>query len=145
MYQQKNYNSFVPWLMILLAGSFYCYEYILRISPSVMIPELMSSFSIQATQIGLLSSFYYFGYSMGSVLVGPFVDKYGPKKVLFWAAILCALGTLLFAHADSLALAKLSRLIIGLGSAFAFIGVLKIGAIWLPGDYFGRLAGMCSM
>lgn len=145
MQQQKNYYWFAPWLMIILGGSFYCYEYILRISPSIMIPELMRSFSIQATQIGLLSSFYYFGYAIGSILVGPFVDKYGPKKILFWAASTCALGTLLFSYSDTLAMAKISRLIIGLGSAFAFIGVLKIGAMWLPAQYFGRLAGMCSM
>ena len=145
MHQQKNYYWFAPWLMIILGGSFYCYEYILRISPSIMIPELMRSFSIQATQIGLLSSFYYCGYAIGSVLVGPFVDRYGPKKVLFWAASACALGTLLFAHSDTLVMAKVSRLLIGLGSAFAFIGVLKIGAMWLPSQYFGRLAGMCSM
>lgn len=145
MYQQKNYNWFAPWLMIILGGSFYCYEYILRISPSIMIPELMRTFSIQATQIGLLSSFYYCGYALGSVLVGPCVDKYGTKKVLFWAATLCAIGTMFFAYADTLVFAKISRLIIGLGSAFAFIGVLKIGAMWLPAHYFGRLAGMCSM
>lgn len=145
MQREKKYYWFAPWLMIILGGSFYCYEYILRISPSVMIPELMKSFSIQATQIGLLSSFYYCGYALGSILVGPFVDKYGPKKVLFWAASVCAIGTLFFAHADSLLMAKMSRLLIGLGSAFAFIGVLKIGAMWLPAGYFGRLAGMCSM
>lgn len=142
---EKKYVWFAPWLMIILGGSFYCYEYILRISPSVMIPELMKTFSIQATQIGLLSSFYYCGYALGSILVGPCVDRFGPKKVLFWAATVCAIGTLFFAHADTLLFAKLSRLLIGLGSAFAFIGVLKIGAMWLPANYFGRLAGMCSM
>lgn len=144
--QRSNKPTWIsPWLMITLGGLFYCYEYILRISPSIMIPELMASFSIKATQIGVLSSFYYWGYAMGSVLVGPFIDKYGAKRVLFWAANACAIGITCFAFTESFLMAKICRVAIGLGSAFAFIGVLKIGAMWLPPKYFGRLAGMSSM
>tara|TARA_R110002110_G_scaffold121431_2_gene297209 strand:+ start:43400 stop:44803 length:1404 start_codon:yes stop_codon:yes gene_type:complete len=145
MSTQNKSNWLAPLAMIMLGGLFYCYEYILRISPSIMIPELMESFSIKATQIGVLSSFYYWGYAMGSVMVGPFIDKYGAKRVLFWAAIACAVGIFCFAYTESFLMAKICRVAIGLGSAFAFIGVLKIGAMWLPARYFGRLAGMSSM
>lgn len=145
MSRQKKSSWLTPLAMIMLGGLFYCYEYILRISPSIMIPELMESFSIKATQIGVLSSFYYWGYAMGSALVGPFIDKYGAKRVLCWAASACALGMFCFSFSESFLMAKLCRIAIGLGSSFAFIGVLKIGAMWLPSKYFGRLAGMSSM
>lgn len=136
---------YAPFLMVILGGIFYCYEYVLRISPSVMIHQLGDSFDLTYTQIGMLSSYYYWGYTAGSILVGPFIDRFAPKLVLVWASIFCALGCVAFGFSESFFLAKLARLAIGFGSAFAFIGVLKIGAVWLEPKYFGRLAGCCSM
>lgn len=141
----RNKTSYLPWLMVLLGGVFYSYEYMVRVSPSVMIPELMKSFSIQATEIGLLSSFYYWGYVAGSCLVGPMIDKYAPKRIIVLATMICAAGCCFFSMSHSLFFAEISRLIVGFGSAFAFIGLLSIGAMWLAPKHFGRLAGMSSM
>lgn len=143
--REKIISRYTPWFMVFLGGIFYCYEYMIRVSPSVMIPELMKSFSIQATEIGLLSAFYYWGYVTGSLLVGPMVDKYGPKKVLVCATLVCGIGCCFFGMSQSFLLAELSRLFIGLGSAFAFIGLLSLGAVWLAPNCFGRLAGFSSM
>ena len=47
-------SSWYGWLICGLAAAFYCYEYLLRISPSAMVPELMSTFGQSAAAIGLL-------------------------------------------------------------------------------------------
>src|SRR5690606_38072845 len=39
--------------------------------------------------------------------------------------------------------AKAGRFLVGFGSAFAYVGVLKIAAIWLPRKYFALTAGLC--
>lgn len=143
--REKFVSHYFPWFMVLMGGIFYCYEYMIRVSPSVMIPELMKTFSIQAVEIGVLSSFYYWGYVTGSLLVGPMVDKFAPKRVLVVATLICAVGSCFFGMSSTLFLAQLSRLFIGFGSAFAFIGLLSLGSMWLSPNCFGRLAGLSSM
>lgn len=143
--REKFLSRYLPWLMVLLGGVFYCYEYMIRVAPSVMIPELMKSFSMQAVDLGVLSSFYYWGYVTGSLLVGPMVDKFAPKRVLVIATLICAVGCVFFGMSSTLFLAQVSRLFIGFGSAFAFIGLLSLGSMWLAPNYFGRLAGLSSM
>jgi len=143
--QNKSMIRFFPWLMVLLGGVFYCYEYMVRIAPSIMIPELMKSFQIEEAQIGLLSATYYWGYVTGSLIVGPMIDRFAPKRVILCATVICALGCFLFSMSQSLLFLQASRLVIGFGSAFAFIGLLSIGAMWLSPNCFGRLAGTSSM
>lgn len=41
-------------------------------------------------------------------------------------------------------LAELSRLLIGFGSAFAFVGALKLATIWLPPERFAEVSGMIT-
>ncbi len=140
----KPISKFVPWWMVFLGAAFYCYEYLLRLIPSVMVPELMHTFDIQAAKIGLLSSAYYIGYVMSSGIVGPILDRYLPRKVILTATLFCVIGCYLFAMAPNFLTASMARFIIGFASAFGFIGVLKIGAMWLPKERFGAVAGMAS-
>ncbi len=38
----------------------------------------------------------------------------------------------------------MGRLLVGFGSAFAFVGVLKLATIWLPEDKLGMVAGAAT-
>ena len=48
------------WIIWAAAVSFYLYEYVLRVSPSVMTDSLMLHFGVNATALGVLTSFYYY-------------------------------------------------------------------------------------
>ena len=48
------------YLICTLAAVFYCYEYMLRMEPSIMVSELMHEFQVNATQFGMLSAVFYF-------------------------------------------------------------------------------------
>jgi MFS family permease len=134
--------SLIPWLICGLGAVYYCYEYFLRISPSVMTHELMREYNLTAAQVGSLSAFYYHAYVPMQIVVGLLMDRYGPRRLLTLACMLCAFGTYLFASGYSLLLAEAGRFLVGFGSAFAFVGALKLATIWLPPNRFALVSGI---
>ncbi len=133
----------IPWFVCALGALFYSYEYLLRMSPSIMAENLMRFYHLTGAQFGYLSgSYYYYSYVAMQVLVGVMMDRYGPRRLLSFACLLCAVGAYLFACSDYLAIAMLGRFLIGLGSAFAFVGAAKLATIWLQPKYFALISGI---
>lgn len=137
----------LTWLgfsMCSLAAIFYCYEYYLRVAPSVMSAELKSTFLLSDAAFGHLAACYYYAYTPMQIPVGLLLDRFGPRRVLTLACLMCAVGTYLFAATHSILLAQLGRFLVGFGSAFAYVGVLKISDVWLPKKYFALMAGIST-
>ncbi|MGE3318036.1 MAG: MFS transporter [Candidatus Berkiella sp.] len=130
--------------MCFLGMLFYCYEYYLRVAPSVMKIELQHSFHLTETAFGYLVAFYYYAYTLMQIPVGLSIDKFGPRRVLTFACAICALGTYCFATTTLTPVAQLARFMIGFGSAFAYVGVLKLTNDWLPAKYFAPVTGLCN-
>lgn len=143
MTKTKN-TAITGWIICSLAAIFYCYEYLLRMEPSVMVTELMHAFQANATELGTLSAFYYFIYTPMQIIVGLLSDLYGPRKILTLAVITCAIGSYVFGIAHTLQVAAIGRLLIGFGSAFAFVTVLKLATVWLPKRFFALFVGMAT-
>ena len=118
-------GSWFPWLVCGLGALFYCYEYMLRIAPSVMSQDLMMAFKIGLGAFGNLVAFYYYAYTPMQLPVGVMMDKYGPKRLLAFAALVCALGTYLFAHTN-LAGAQVGRFFSRHGFCICFCGSVEI-------------------
>lgn len=146
-------RKILPWVICGLAAAFYCYEYLLRITPGLMVPQLQQAFSmttelgkipLDATMVGHLSAFYYYAYTPMQLPVGLFMDRYGPRWILTVAVLCCAMGTALFATTESYWMAAFGRFSIGFGSAFAFVGVLKLASAWLPANRFAMVSGLTT-
>jgi len=140
--QRLTQRRFYPWLVWGLGASFFFYEYIARVSPSVMAAQLMRDFSANATQLGSLSFFFYLAYLGLQMPVGMLVDRFGVRRLLTAMALLTAVGCVIFAQAQSLAMAEFGRFCIGLGAAFAFVSTLKIAVMWFPAKRVGLLSGL---
>ncbi len=139
------------WLVCALGAIFYSYEYLLRVEPSVMSNELMSYYGIGYEGFGLLVGFYYTAYTPMQLLVGMITDLYGPRRVLTTAVAFCALGSYMFAMPHTyfspntyFYIACTGRFMVGFGSAFAFVGVLKLAVIWLPANRFALFSGLAT-
>lgn len=140
-----NYRKTVlPWLICAIAAIFYCYAYFLRISPSVMMGQLMQGLHINATEFGTLAAFYYYAYTPMQLPVGILIDRFGARFVLFSACLIAVLGLFFFIHADSFASAAFGRFLIGFGASFSYITVLKLGTLWLPPNRFAIVAGLTT-
>lgn len=130
------------WLVCLLGALFYCYEYLLRTMPGIMEPELRQAFQLDSSAFGNLMGFYYYAYTPMQFPVGILIDRYGPRRLLIMASLVCAVGSYLFAIEYSLAISQLGRFMVGFGSAFAFVGFLKLATIWLHPKRFALISGL---
>src|SRR6056297_3113727 len=144
MIRQSKFIKLLPWFICSLGALFYAYEYFLRITPSVMTQELKAFYHIKDEALGSLSAYYYYIYTPMQLLVGLLMDRYGPRRLLTLATISCVVGSIMFASTHQLYVAELGRLFIGFGSAFAYVGVLKLGTIWLPKRHFGTFTGLAT-
>lgn len=133
---------FYPWLIWGLGAAFFFSEYLGRVAPSVVQPELMQAFHINATSFGTLGAMFLIPYIVMQMPVGMLVDRYGPHKLLTVTCALCALGCYLFGSAHTLYMASVGRFLMGFASAFAFVGALKLATLWFCPSRFGLLAGL---
>ena len=127
--------------MWVLAAFFYCYETFLQVSLNVMNDDLRHDFHLTATGIGILGSWYFYTYAIMQLPAGLWMDRFGVRRILTLATLICAFGCLLFAASKTLTLAAIGRLLIGFGSAFAALSCMKIAASWLPPKRFALLTG----
>lgn len=132
-------------MIFFLAASFYLYEFILQVAPSVMAEPMMKTFGVTGEGFGFISAFYFYAYAPTQLPAGVLYDRYGPRKLMTFAIVLCALGSAFFASTDSIVTASLGRFLIGIGSAFSFIGVLVLISRWFPPHYFAILAGVAQL
>ncbi len=143
--QKISLKLIFSWITVLLGATFYFYEYFLRIVPEVMTSDLRLAFHINVAAMGSLISVYYWIYVPMQLVVGVLMDRYGPRWLLTIACITCSIGNYLFANNDWLAVAGFGRFLVGFGSAFAFVGVLKLAALWLPQRQFALASGFTLM
>lgn len=143
---QKEDGSLVTaYFIFFLAASFYLYEFILQVAPSVMAESMMKTFGVTGEGFGFISAFYFYAYAPTQLPAGVLYDRYGPRKLMTFAILLCALGSAFFASTDSIFTACIGRFLIGIGSAFSFIGVLVLVSRWFPPHYFAILAGVAQL
>lgn len=139
--KQHRRSHWFPWLVCMLGALFYCYEYYLRIAPSVMAADLMRAFHFGASEFGILAAFYYYAYTPMQLPVGIMMDRYGPRRLLVMAVFACAIGSYLFTITSHIAFPQIGRFLVGFGSAFAFVGVMKLATLWLPAERFSFMSG----
>lgn len=139
---QKHQNITLAILAWGAVALFYFYQYILRVSPGVMINEIRQDFALTADQFGTLGSFYLYAYALLQIPLGIIVDRIGVRRTIIGSIILCLGGSTLMALSHIFALAQFSRIMIGAGSASAFMCALKIVADRLPPGNRGFLMGL---
>jgi MFS family permease len=134
---------------IVAAGWFFCslfffYAFILRVSPAVMVEDLMREFSVGAAILGNLSAVYLYAYAGLQIPVGICIDRFGLRGLVAGACALCGVGCIIFSTAESISLAYVGRFFIGAGAAFSFVGALNMAARWFPAK-FAVLGGWAQM
>jgi MFS family permease len=139
-----NPSPLLGWGIFILGATFYSYEFLLRILPSFMTADLMQVHHLTTAGFGYLIAIYYVIYTAMQIPVGLLIDWYGPRQLLLIASAICACGSFLFASPHSVIIAGIGRFLIGLGSAFGFVGVLRLASIWLPSHRFALATGLVT-
>jgi MFS family permease len=140
----ETHKRSTAYFIFILATAFYLYEFILQVAPSVMAAPMMKTFGVSASGFGMISAFYFYAYAPMQLPAGLLFDRYGPRKLMTAALILCASGSVFFALTTSIVMAAAGRFMIGFGSAFSFIGALVLLSRWFPPSHFAILAGIAQ-
>ena len=132
----KKSMIFMAWVICLIVTLNYSYDFFIRAAPGVMAESLKEAFKINSAQIGWLSSAYFISYTIAQIPAGIILDKYNRKFAIGIATLVCVLGNYLFSATNYYEVAFLGRILMGVGSAFGFIGTAKMAAMWLPKRFF---------
>jgi MFS family permease len=138
---RQTKSSFLPQLSVLIAALVYCADVLLRVSPGVLADQLIAHYQINQTAFSNLSAAYFYVYAPMQLPVGILMDRYGPRHLLFVSALCCALGAALFTATHIYSVAFIARLLIGFGSSFAFVGIMKLATLTLPANRFALVSG----
>jgi MFS family permease len=87
-------------------------------------------FDISAASLSLFVVVQLAVYAAAQIPVGILLDKVGSRRVLVVGAVILAAGQLLLALVDTLPLALVARVLVGVGDATAFISVLRLVPAW---------------
>jgi MFS family permease len=125
-----------------LAASMFLYAFLQRVTPSVMVEDLMRAFGVGAAALGNLSAVYLYAYGALQIPLGLLFDRFGARRLLAVSFLIAALGSLLMALAATFATALAGRALIGLGVACSWVGALTVATQWLPANRFAMFAGL---
>ena len=138
-------KSYFPWLELACATSFFAFQFILRVSPSVFAKDMMNDLNIDECTFGGVASFFYVGYTGLQIVAGLLLDKFGVRKPLTLAILLCFGGALIFATGATPFLLSIGRLLMGIGGAFGFLSCMKIATAWFPANKLGMVIGVSML
>ena len=124
-------------------AAFYFYQFIARSSfITVLSNEFMQYFGIDTTGLGFLGSCYYWIYTLMQIPAGIIVDKYSTKLVATLATLICSFGLFILILTSNSYVAGFGEMLIGFGSAFAFVLAVKAITQWF---HAGKVAIMTSL
>ncbi len=127
--QYKKYiTSAVLMVVMLILSTFIVMFH--RNSPGVLKETLQSEFAMTSTEFAMFSSMYFYPYVIMQLPMGVLADTFGPRKTIACGLLLCTLGTVLFATADSFALLCISRALIGMGVSCPITCGAKLYSSW---------------
>lgn len=125
-----------------IAVCFVLLQFFLQLSSGVVLGAIMTERNFSALDIGLLASAFYYIYTSLQVPVGIIYDCYSLKLILICSISVCSLGCFIFAASHSFNSLFIGRLLMGGGSAFAFVGLAHILRSYFPIKEFSFLIGL---
>lgn len=140
---KPSHSSLRPWFIWGLAAFFFFAHYVVRVTPG-HISEVLQAAFIQTSkyELGVLGAAFYLPYVLMQMPVGYLVDRFGSRTLLTVAVLICSLSSLIFASAQVIGTAMLSRILLGFCSATAFIGALKLITVWFEPRQLALLVGI---
>lgn len=135
-----TYRALAVWLVCAL---FFMYEFLLRTVLGIFQEPVMTQLQLTPITFALLSSTaYQLIYGLMQIPVGLISERWGLKKTLFIAVIICVFADIGLALSTSFVIAILFRTLMGLGSSFGFVCLLVAVYDWLPRKNIALFIGL---
>lgn len=112
----------------------YFISYVFRTINSIIAPDLAADLELTAADLGLLTSVFFLAFAALQLPLGLALDRFGPRWVNALLLLLAALGSAIFALADSLGGLSIGRALIGVGVSACLMAAFKAFVQWFPPD-----------
>lgn len=134
-------SAFMPWLVCFAATLFFFYEFIQGNMFASIAANIMQDYQIQADKMAWLSSVYYVSNVLFLFVAGMVLDRFSIRKTILLAMFLCVASTFLLAYSQSFHVAMFCRFVTGIGSAFCFLGPVRLASHWFPPKKMALVTG----
>lgn len=129
-------------IMFILAALFVFYDILVQVSPGVLTKQLMAELNTGAAGLGVLSGVYFWTYCLMQIPAGLIFDRFRVRTVLLLSVLVTAISVAIFANTHMYGWSAFGRLLMGAGSAFAFIGAARVAADVFSARAFPILVGV---
>lgn len=129
------------WTAFAVVGLAYVLSFFHRFAPAAVSSDLQQAFQTSGAALGGLAATYFYVYTVMQIPTGVLVDTMGPRRVAVIGGVIGGIGSVLFGMADTLAIASVGRLLVGLGVSVMFIAMLKLNASWFHDRHFATATG----
>jgi predicted MFS family arabinose efflux permease len=120
----------------------YVVAYFFRVSAAVAADAISGDLGLTPAQLGRVSAALFFAFALTQLPLGPLLDRYGSRRIIFILGLVAAVGSWRLATADGYADALLGRALIGAGTACVLMGSLKVYTAWFSPRQFATLSGL---
>lgn len=122
----------------------YFLSYLLRVVNAVIAPDLVGELGLDAADLGLLTSVYFFAFAAVQLPIGIMLDRFGPRRTEAALLIFAAAGAFIFAASETATGLIIGRALIGMGVAACLMAAFKAFVLWFPSERLPFVNG-CQM
>ena len=120
----------------------YAISYFYRNANAIIEGDLVRDLGLGPADLGLLTSVYFISFAAFQLPLGVLLDRYGPRRTESILLLFAALGSILFAQAESLSGLIVGRLLIGLGVSACLMAAFKAYVLWFSSQRLAMINGL---
>lgn len=132
----------VPWLCWFVVACFYLIQYGLMVFPSSISERIIHDLQINNLEMGIFVSAFGVAYVLMQIPAGLMFDRFNAVKVLLFAAGCLSIGCLILIFTNNFWVGIISRLFMGFGGSFTFVGALYLASGWFSKKNYPLVVGL---
>jgi predicted MFS family arabinose efflux permease len=130
------------WAIFWVGSAGFVLSMFYRVSITVISPELTKDLNLTTSELGLLSSAFFYAFALCQLPLGLALDRFGSRAVGTILNGLGVAGALLFALAQTVAQSVWARVLLGIGMSCNLMGIMTLIAAWFPVSRFATINGL---
>jgi sugar phosphate permease len=104
--------------------------------------DMQADLQTSGALLGFLAAAYFYPYALMQIPSGLLSDSWGPRKTITVFFALAGAASIFLGTVDSLGLAILARVLVGLGVAMLFVPTMKVMTNWFKTEEFAVMTGV---
>jgi len=104
--------------------------------------DMQADLQTSGALLGFLAAAYFYPYALMQLPSGLLSDSWGPRKTITVFFALAGASSIFLGMVESMGLAILARILVGLGVAMLFVPTMKVMTNWFKTEEFARVTGI---